>query len=40
MKPEEIPALGITDKYHAEWAGFFLRGSDFVLMIAEELKGK
>ncbi len=38
-KPDEIPALGITDKYDAEWGKGFLKGKDFVLMIAEELKG-
>lgn len=36
-KPEEITALGITDKYDAEWGKGFLKGKDFVLMIAEEL---
>jgi len=39
-KPEEIPALGITDKYDADWGKGFLKGKDFVLMIAEELKSK
>lgn len=39
-KPEEIPALGITDKYDAEWGKGFLKGKDFVLMIAEELSKK
>jgi glyoxylase-like metal-dependent hydrolase (beta-lactamase superfamily II) len=39
-KPEEIPAMGITDKYDADWGKGFLKGKDFVLMIAEELKGK
>lgn len=39
-KPEEIPALGITDKYDAEWGKGFLKGKDFVMMVAEELKGK
>lgn len=39
-KPEEITALGITDKYEADWGKGFLKGKDFVLMIAEELKGK
>jgi cyclase len=38
-KPEEIPALGITDKYDAEWGKGFLKGKDFVMMIAEELAG-
>ncbi len=36
-KPADIPALGITDKYDAEWGKGFLKGKDFVLMIAEEL---
>lgn len=39
-KPEEIPALGITDKYDAEWGKGFLKGKDFLLMIAEELAKK
>jgi cyclase len=39
-KVEEIPALGITDKYDAEWGKGFLKGKDFVLMIAEELAKK
>ena len=39
-KPEEIPAMGITDKYDADWGKGFLKGKDFVLMIAEELKGR
>jgi glyoxylase-like metal-dependent hydrolase (beta-lactamase superfamily II) len=39
-KPEEIPSLGITAKYDADWGKGFLKGNDFVLMIAEELKGK
>jgi len=39
-KLEDIPALGITNKYDAEWGKGFLKGKDFVLMIAEELKGK
>lgn len=39
-KLEEIPALGITDKYDAEWGKGFLKGKDFLLMIAEELAKK
>jgi len=39
-KPEEIPSLGIAAKYDADWGKGFLKGNDFVLMIAEELKGK
>ncbi|MBY0433895.1 MAG: MBL fold metallo-hydrolase [Cyclobacteriaceae bacterium] len=37
-KPEEISALGITDKYEAEMGKGFLKGKDFVLMATEELK--
>jgi cyclase len=38
-KPEEIPALGITTKYDAELGKGFMKGNDFVLMAAEEMKG-
>ncbi|HMG89314.1 MAG TPA: MBL fold metallo-hydrolase [Chryseolinea sp.] len=37
-KVEEITGLGITDKYEAEWGKGFLKGKDFVLGIAENLK--
>lgn len=37
-KLEEIPSLGITDKYDAELGKGFLKGKDFVLIIGEELK--
>jgi cyclase len=37
-KMEDIPGLGITDKYDADWGKSFVRGKDFVLLIAEELK--
>ena len=37
-KPEDITALGITDKYEAEWGKGFLKGKDFVLMVATDLK--
>jgi glyoxylase-like metal-dependent hydrolase (beta-lactamase superfamily II) len=37
-KVEEISSLGITDKYDAELGKGFLKGKDYVLMIAEELK--
>ncbi len=37
-KVEEIPGLGITDKYEAEWGKGFLKGKDFLLMVAESLK--
>jgi glyoxylase-like metal-dependent hydrolase (beta-lactamase superfamily II) len=39
-KPDEIPALGITDKYDADWGKGFLKGKDFAMMITEELKVK
>jgi len=39
-KPDEIPALGITDKYEADWGKGFLKGKDFAMMVAEELKSK
>jgi cyclase len=38
-KPEDIPSLGITDKYDAELGKGFLKGKDFVLLAAEEMKG-
>jgi cyclase len=37
-KVEDIPALGITDKYDAELGNGFLKGKDFVLLIAESMK--
>ena len=37
-KVEEIPSLGITDKYDPDLGKGFLKGKDFVLIIAEELK--
>ena len=37
-KVEEITGLGITDKYEAEWGKGFIKGKDFVLSIAENLK--
>jgi cyclase len=37
-KVEEITGLGITDKYDAEWGKGFIKGKDFVLGIAENLK--
>lgn len=37
-KVEEIPALGITDKYDAELGKGFLKGKDFVMLAAEDLK--
>ncbi len=37
-KVEDITALGITDKYEAELGKGFVKGKDFVLMMAENLK--
>jgi glyoxylase-like metal-dependent hydrolase (beta-lactamase superfamily II) len=37
-KVEDIPSMGITDKYDAEWGKGFLKGKDFLLMLAESLK--
>jgi cyclase len=37
-KVEDIPALGITDKYDAEWGNGFLKGKDFVLLVTENIK--
>jgi cyclase len=38
-KIEDIPSLGITDKYEALLGKGFLKGKDFALMAAEQLKG-
>ena len=37
-KIEDIPALGITDKYDGDLGKGFVKGKDFALMIAENLK--
>jgi cyclase len=37
-KPSEISGLGIADKYDAEWGKGFIKGRDFVLTIADNLK--
>jgi hypothetical protein len=37
-KPEDMASLGITDKYEAEYGKGFVKGKDFVLMVAENLK--
>jgi glyoxylase-like metal-dependent hydrolase (beta-lactamase superfamily II) len=37
-KLEDIASLGITDKYDAELGKGFLKGKDFLMMVAEELK--
>jgi cyclase len=36
-KPGDIPALGITDKYDAEWGKGFLKGKDWIVGVAEGL---
>jgi cyclase len=38
-KIEDMASLGITDKYEAEYGKGFVKGKDFVLMVAENLKG-
>jgi len=37
-KPEEITSLPVSGKYDAEWGKGFIKGKDFVLLIAENLK--
>lgn len=37
-KIEDMAALGITDKYDAEYGKGFVKGKDFVLLMAENLK--
>lgn len=37
-KVEDIPALGIADKYDAELGRGSVKGKDFVLMVAEQMK--
>lgn len=37
-KVEDIPGLGITDKYEAELGKGFVKGKDFVLLVAEQMK--
>lgn len=39
-KKEDVPALGITDPYDAELGKGFLKGKDFVTIIANELSSK
>ena len=35
---EELSNLGITNPYEAEWGKGFIKGKDFVLIVAEGLK--
>ena len=37
-KVEEIPGLGITDKYDADKGRAFMKGRDYTLMIATDLQ--
>lgn len=37
-KPEDLAGLGITKAYDAEWGKGFIKGNDFVLIVAEGLK--
>ena len=37
-KPEDIASLPVTSKYDAEWGKGFIKGKDFVVLIAENLK--
>jgi cyclase len=37
-KAEDIAGMGITARYDAQWGNGFLKGKDFVTMIAENLK--
>ncbi|HEY5749982.1 MAG TPA: MBL fold metallo-hydrolase [Chryseolinea sp.] len=36
-KKEDLASLGITDKYDAEWGKGFLKGKDFVMLVADNL---
>ena len=37
-KPEDLASLGITKAYDAEWGKGFIKGNDFVLIVAEGLR--
>ena len=37
-KPEDVTSLPISSKYDAEWGTGFIKGKDFVLLVAENLK--
>ncbi|CAN5421972.1 MBL fold metallo-hydrolase [soil metagenome] len=39
-KIEDIAALGITDKYEAAWGKGFVKGKDFVLLVADNMKAQ
>ncbi|AYB31374.1 MBL fold metallo-hydrolase [Chryseolinea soli] len=36
-KKEDLASLGITDKYDAEWGKGFLKGKDFVMLVADNI---
>jgi len=38
-KMEDLASLGITDKYEKEWGNNFVKGKDFVLVVAASLGG-
>jgi glyoxylase-like metal-dependent hydrolase (beta-lactamase superfamily II) len=39
-KPEELAGLDITNAYEAEWGKGFIKGKDFVMIVAADLKDK
>jgi hypothetical protein len=39
-RPEELAGLGITNAYEAEWGKGFIKGKDFVVIVAAGLQGK
>ena len=39
-KMEDLAGLGITNSYDADWGGGFIKGKDFVMIVAQGLTGK
>jgi len=39
-KIEDLASLGIIDKYEKEWGKGFVKGKDFVVVVAESLSGR
>jgi cyclase len=39
-KSEDIAALGITDKYEADWGKGFVKGKDFVVLVADNMRAQ
>jgi glyoxylase-like metal-dependent hydrolase (beta-lactamase superfamily II) len=39
-KMEDLAGLGITNGYEAEWGNGFIKGKDFVMIVAQGLTGK